>query len=85
MRRYLIFLPSLALGMIGAIWLFFRPFPYEPQTSWLGLLLTAVVLIALLLVGAWLLENTVASFKYAGSLLEQALVRFKITLTFAFP
>jgi uncharacterized protein len=83
-RRYLIFLPSLGLGVLGAIWLFFRPFPYELKTSWLGLLLTAVVLVALLLGAAWLLEKTIPSFKYASSLLEQALSQFQITLPFAF-
>jgi uncharacterized protein len=83
-RRYLIFLPSLGLGVLGAIWLYFRPFPYELKTSWLGLLLTAIALVALLLGTAWLLEKTLPSFKYASSLLEQALSRFAITLPFAF-
>jgi uncharacterized protein len=83
-RRYIIFLPSLALGIIGVIWLFFRPFPYELRTSLLGLLSTAVALVALLLGAAWMLEKTLPSFRYASSLLEQALSRFHITLPFAF-
>ncbi len=44
----------------------------------------AVALVVVLLGSAWLLEKTVSSFKYASSLLEQALSRFKITLPFAF-
>jgi uncharacterized protein len=83
-RRYIIFLPSLGLGLLGAIWLFFRPFPYELQTSWSGLVLTAVGLIIVLLGAAWLLEKTLASFRYASSLLEGALSQFRITLPFAF-
>ena len=84
MRRYIIFLPSLGLGLLGAIWLLFRPFPYEPQTSWLGLFLTAVSLVVVLLGAAWILEKTLASFRYASSLLERALSNFRITLPFAF-
>jgi uncharacterized protein len=83
-RRYLIFLPSLLLGIIGATWLFFHPFPYELRTSLLGLLLTAVALVAFLLGAAWILEKTLPSFRYASSLLEKALSRFHITLPFAF-
>jgi uncharacterized protein len=83
-RRYLIFLPSIVLGTIGTVWLFFRPFPYELKTSLLGLCLTAVALIVGLLGAAWVLEKTVPSFKYASSLLEQALSRFHIILPFAF-
>jgi uncharacterized protein len=84
MHRYLIFLPSLLLGILGAVWLFFRPFPYELKTSLLGLCLTAVALVVGLLGAAWILEKTVSSFKYASGLLEQALSRFHITLPFAF-
>jgi uncharacterized protein len=83
-RRYLIFLPSLGLGVLGVIWLFFRPFPYELRTSFPGLFLTAVALVAFLLGAAWLLEKTIPSFKYASGLLEQALSQFHITLPFAF-
>lgn len=78
------FVPSIALGVVGAVWLFFRPFPYELKTSLLGLVLTAVALVILLLGAAWILEKTVPSFRYASSLLEQALSRFRITLPFAF-
>lgn len=51
--------------------------------SLLFLILTAVALVILLLGAAWLLEKTLASFRYASSLLEQALSRFHITLPFA--
>jgi membrane protease YdiL (CAAX protease family) len=40
-------------------------------------------LVILLLAAAWILEKTVPSFRYASSLLEQALSHFKITLPFA--
>jgi uncharacterized protein len=83
-RHYLSFLPNIALGIIGAVWLFFRPFPYEFKASLLGLVLTAVVLVVGLLGAAWILEKTLPSFRYASSLLEQALSRFQITLPFAF-
>lgn len=84
MRRYIIFLPSLGLGLLGAIWLFFRPFPYELKASVVGLLLTAVALVVMLLSSAWILEKTLPSFRYASGLLEQALSQFNITLPFAF-
>jgi uncharacterized protein len=83
-RRYIIFLPSLGLGLLGAIWLFFHSFSYELKTSLLELALTAVALVVGLLGAAWMLEKTLPSFRYASSLLEQALSRFHITLPFAF-
>jgi uncharacterized protein len=83
-HRHLIFLPSLLLGIIGAVWLYFHPLPYELKTSLLSLCLTAVALVVGLLGAAWLLEKTLPSFRYASSLLEQALSRFHITLPFAF-
>jgi membrane protease YdiL (CAAX protease family) len=83
MRRYLVFLPSIALGIVGVVWLLFRPFPYELKVSFAGLVLTAVALVVFLLGAAWLSEKTLPSFRYASSLLEQALSRFKITLPFA--
>lgn len=83
-RRYIIFLPSLGLGFLGIIWLSFRPFPYELKTSVVGLLVTATALVVVLLGSAWILEKTLPSFRYASSLLEQALSQFNITLPFAF-
>jgi uncharacterized protein len=83
-RHYLIFLSSLLLGIIGAVWLFFRPFPYDLKTSLLGLCLTVIALVVGLLGAAWILEKTLPSFRYASGLLEQALSRFTITLPFAF-
>jgi uncharacterized protein len=83
-RRYIIFLPSLGLGLLGVIWLFFRGFPYQLQTSWLGLLLTAIALVVVLLGAAWLLEKTLPSFRYASLLLEGALSQLRLTLPLAF-
>jgi len=83
-RRYIIFLPSISLGFIAAIWLYFKPAPYETKFGAMGLSLIAILLIIILLGGAQLLENTLPSFKEASKLLERALARFTITLPLAF-
>ena len=84
MRRYLIFLPSLGLGLLGSIWLYFRPFPYAAKFNLWILLLIAVILGLLLIGGAYLLERFVPSFRYASRMLERTLKQFRITLSFAF-
>lgn len=84
LQRYLIFLPSIGLGVIAAIWLSFRPFPYESSVGVLGMIVMAALLVAVLLGGAWLLEKTLPSFRQASKLLERALNSFTITLPLAF-
>lgn len=72
-RRALLFLPSLALGVLAGGWLLVRPFPYQARLAlpWQGLLGAAVA--AALLLAAWLLERRLPSFRYASRLLERAL------------
>jgi hypothetical protein len=72
-RRALLFVPSLALGVLGGVWLLLRPFPYQPHLALAGQLVAGVLTGALLLGAAWLLERTVPSFRYASQLLENAL------------
>lgn len=76
-RRYLPFLPSLLTGILGAAWLLYRPPDYSPRAAGLTLALTAAGLTLGLLGGAWALERTLPSFRYASGLLERALVRLK--------
>ncbi len=73
MRRALLFLPSLVLGALGGAWLLVRPFPYTPRLGIGGQLVAGVVVGAILLGAAWLLERTVPSFRYASRLLEDTL------------
>lgn len=72
-RRALLFLPSLALGVLGGVWLLLRPWPYAARTGLGGQLLAGAATAALLLAAAWLLERTLPSFRYASRLLESAL------------
>ncbi len=73
LRRALLFLPSLALGVLGGVWLLLRPWPYAARIG-LGEQILAGMFTALLLLGAaWLLERTLPSFRYASRLLESAL------------
>lgn len=78
-RRYLIFTPSLVLGLVGAVWLALRP--PEPTPSWgpLPTLALAAGLALALLGGAWWLERTLPSFRYASRQLERALVSLRPT------
>ena len=84
MRRYVLFLPSLVLGLLGAVWLYFRPFPYTAQLPWWGLLLAAFALVAALLGAAQVLEKYLPSFRYASKLLGRALGRITLSLPLAF-
>lgn len=84
MKRYLIFLPSTALGLIALIWLYFRPIPYSPKIGFFGMLMVAALVIGGLLGSAHLLEKYLASFRHASKLLERSLGHFKISLVFAF-
>lgn len=77
MRRYLLFAPSLLLGLIGAVWLLLHPFDYGPRAGPQALALTAVGLSAGLLGAAWLFGRKLPSFRYASGLLERALAGLK--------
>lgn len=80
LRRYLPFLPSVLTGFLGAAWLLYRPADLGPRAGPLTLTLTAVALTAGLLGGAWFLERTLPSFRYASGLLERVLKRFRPSL-----
>lgn len=73
MRRGLLFLPSLALGVAGGVVLLLRPLPYPVRISVPWQLAAGVATGALLLAAAWVLERTVPSFRYASRLLEDVL------------
>ena len=73
LRRALLFLPSLALGVLGGVWLLLRPWPYAERIGLGGQFLAGVLTALVLLGAAWLLERTLPSFRYASRLLESAL------------
>ena len=77
LRRYLPFLPSLLTGLLGAVWLSFYPLAYGPRADIVTLGIVAIVLTVGLLGGAWVLERTLPSFRYASELLERALAQLK--------
>lgn len=77
LRRYLPFLPSVLTGVLGAAWLIYRPADLGTPADALTLVLTAAALTIGLLAGAWLLERTLPSFRYASNLLERALKRLR--------
>ena len=79
-RPLLLFAPSLLLGLIGALWLRFRPLDLEAAAGPLVVLLAAGALAGALLGGAWLLERTLPSFRHAGRLLERALLGLRLNL-----
>ncbi len=79
LRRYFPFLPSLLTGLLGAVWLLFYPVAYGPRAGLLTLGLVALALTVGLLGGAWVLERTLASFRYASGLLERALAQLRPT------
>lgn len=82
-RRYLIFAPSLGLGLLGALWLTFRPLQLERRADVPTSLLVAALLAGGLLGGAWLLERLLPSFRFASKLMERALSRFPLSLSLA--
>lgn len=73
MRRALLFLPSLTLGLLGAAWLLLHPFPYPPRIGLVAQLGVGVLTGAAVLAVAGLLERTVPSFRVASRLMEEAL------------
>jgi membrane protease YdiL (CAAX protease family) len=78
-RRYLVFAPSLALGLLGALWLTWRPLQLEADAGPLAIVAVGAGVAAALLAGAWLLEQVLPSFRYASQLLERALRQTPIT------
>lgn len=84
LRRYLPFLPSLLTGVLGAGWLLYRPAELGPRSSPLTLGLFTLALTLGLLGGAWLLERTLPSFRYATKLLERVLSSLNISRLEAF-
>lgn len=73
LRRGLAFLPSLAIGVAGAVWLLVRGGRYAPHLGLGWQLAAGVSCGALLLTLAWWLERRVPSFRYASRLMEDAL------------
>lgn len=73
MRRLLVFLPSLAIGLAGAVWLLARGGRYTPHLGLGWQLAAGVGTGAALLALALLLERRSASFRYASRLTEEAL------------
>jgi uncharacterized protein len=84
LRRYLVFLPSLLTGAVGGIWLLYRPLELDAEAGPLIIVAAAFLTAVGLLLGAWLLERLLPSFRTATKLLEGALRRFRITLPLAF-
>ena len=82
--RYLVFAPSLLFGLLGALWLLYRPLRLEADAGPLTVLLVAAALIFGLLGGAWGLEKLLPSFRFASKLLERALAGLPISLPLAF-
>lgn len=80
LRRYLPFVPSVLTGVLGAAWLFYRPAALGARADTVTLVLTAAALTVGLLAGAWVLERTLPSFRYASGLLERALERLRPSL-----
>lgn len=78
------FAPSLLLGAVAVVWLQFRPLGLEARVGLAGGLLTAAVLVLGLLGGAWLLDKTLPSFRYASRLMERALSSIRLSLPFIF-
>ncbi|MEM7735822.1 MAG: CPBP family intramembrane glutamic endopeptidase [Deinococcota bacterium] len=87
MRSLIIVLPSLASGLIGAIWLYFQPQVVEPRLEPrlpLGIaLMLGVGTAGVLVAGAYVLERVLPSFAKASRLLQHALARFNINLVTA--
>ena len=85
MRAYLIFLPSLLTGVIGAVGLWFHGQRFDQAAlAWPWQLLSGTVAAAALLAGAWWLERHLASFRYASRLLERSLMHLRLRLPTVF-
>ncbi|MDZ7703419.1 MAG: CPBP family intramembrane glutamic endopeptidase [Trueperaceae bacterium] len=73
-------MPSLALGLVGAVWVWLRPPAFEAETGLVGIVLAGSLTAAGLLAGAWGLEHLLPSFRRASRLLERALSRVPLSL-----
>ncbi|MEX2543131.1 MAG: CPBP family intramembrane glutamic endopeptidase [Trueperaceae bacterium] len=78
-RLLLPFLPSLIFGVAGAVWVGLAPPTLPEPAGTVQVAVAAAALAASLLAGAWLLERTVPSFRWASRLLESALQRLHLT------
>src|SRR5690625_5719492 len=79
LRRYLPFLPSVGLGLVGGVWVWIsKPDLGVAQPLWLQLLL-GVATGAGLLLGGWLLEKLVPSFGEGSNLIERMLRRLRLS------
>lgn len=74
-RPYLVFVPSLLLGAVGAVWVAIAPPNLGPRASAGTVALTAGGLIVVLAGAAWLLEKWVPSFRRTGRMIERVLRR----------
>ncbi len=73
MRRALVFLPSLVIGLAGLVWLLVRGGSYTPRLAFGWQLALGLAVGAALLGLAQLLERRLASFRYASQITEHAL------------
>ncbi len=78
MRRALLFLPSLVLGVLAAGLLLLWPAVPVPRWPWPQGLLLGLATGAALLAVAWWLERRVPSFRWASRLLERTLRRLQL-------
>lgn len=80
--RYLPFVPSLAMGVVGVVWIMVRPMTFAelftPERP-IGLALAAGLGFGLALLAlARALEGWLPSFRYAGDQMERALKRLRL-------
>lgn len=81
-RRYLPFLPSLMLGLGGALWIAVRPLSFQDmfaaERSLAAVAIATAGFLVVVLGSAWVLEQVLPSFRYAGKLMERVLVRLRL-------
>jgi membrane protease YdiL (CAAX protease family) len=77
--RWVPFVPSLMFGLAGAVWFVVSP-PFLGQFRGpVAVALGAGVVGGLLLGGAWLLERTLPSFRWASRVIESAVAGLRLT------
>lgn len=77
-------MPSLLTGIVGGLWLLFRPLELTAEAGALTIFLSGLLAAFALLGSAWALERFLPSFRAASKLLESALRRFPMSLPLAF-